>query len=478
MKYTKLLLGDLALQIKTGKTPPTNEDVFFQGGTINWYAPGDFKGNKYLPESSKKISDFAVSEGKAVMFEKGTVLITCIGSDLGKPGMLKDSSSSNQQITGVVVDESIISSEFFFYWVLRNKALLSHYSNYAVIPILNNSVLRKIPVYFPQHLSIQSKIVSQLDVLQSLIEKRKRSIQLYEKLIESTFLQMFGPQKVREEKWSTVSFKDIILKSQYGISDGLDSTSVGTPILRMNNITNTGDFDLSNLKYKDLPDAKFRNYKLNKRDLLFNRTNSRELVGKNAVWDNDIDCCFAGYLVRFIINEEFANPYFVSGYLNSSFGKRLLFNYAKSSGNLTNFSPPLLEKQAIFLPPIEEQKKYEHIIVSLKKKRELNKKSLKSLIDLFNAILQETFKGEEIISEGDIFEDLLKEFNVTDFLGNKSRLENLVSLINDKKIKDIATYDIAKELIFILLDEPSSGLKQQYNNRKNKMELIIINEIN
>lgn len=473
MEYVKIALGDLALLIKTGKTPPTNEEQFFQGGTINWYAPGDFKGSKFLPLSSKKISDYAVSSGKAAVFDQNTVLITCIGSDLGKPGILSTYGSANQQITGVVVDKKIISPDFFFYWVLRNKNLLVHYSNYAVIPILNNSVLRKVPVYFPKSLNDQSRIVSQLDILQSLIEKRKKAISIYDRLIETTFWETFGPEKVKSEKWELVRFSQIIKKSQYGISDPLNSANSGVPVLRMNNITAIGDLDLSQLKYKELEEEKYKSFKLNKGDLIFNRTNSRELVGKNAVYDLDMDCVFAGYLVRLVFKGELANPYFISGYLNSKFGKKVIFNYAKSSGNLTNFSPPLLEKQSIFLPPIDIQNQYEDKIVSLKIKRNLHKQSLKKLTELFNSILQETFKGEEVINEEAIFEDLLKELNIEDFKGNKQRIKNLLSLRNSTKVKDIATYEKVKEIIFSLLEHDDFILSQKFNEKENRMELII-----
>nr|WED69179.1 hypothetical protein PJ912_03420 [Pectobacterium colocasium] len=95
------------------------------------------------------------------------------------------------------------------------------------------------------------------------------------------------------------------------------------PILRMGNITYNGAIDVSDLKYITLNEKEKLKYLVAKGDLLFNRTNSKELVGKTAVYDRDEPVAIAGYLIRVRTNDK-GNSYYLSGYLNSSHGKKNL----------------------------------------------------------------------------------------------------------------------------------------------------------
>ena len=84
---------------------------------------------------------------------------------------------------------------------------------------------------------------------------------------------------------------------QYGDSSKAIEESNGTPVLRMNNLQD-GDWDLSDLKYTTLDKDKRAKYRLERDDLLFNRTNSKELVGKCAVFRESGDLLLRGYLIR------------------------------------------------------------------------------------------------------------------------------------------------------------------------------------
>ena len=88
----------------------------------------------------------------------------------------------------------------------------------------------------------------------------------------------------------------------------------------MNNITYEGSWNLSDLKYVDIPPKDLPKYLAKKGDILFNRTNSKELVGKTAIFREDTPMVYAGYLIRARTN-ELAHPDYIAGYLNSPHGK-------------------------------------------------------------------------------------------------------------------------------------------------------------
>lgn len=93
------------------------------------------------------------------------------------------------------------------------------------------------------------------------------------------------------------------------------------PVLRMGNIQD-GQLELSDLKFVPINDE-IERLTLRRGDLLFNRTNSPELVGKSPVFDSEEDMTFASYLIRVKSDNEVADPQFVAYWLNSAWGRGL-----------------------------------------------------------------------------------------------------------------------------------------------------------
>ena len=139
MEFIEYTIGELALEIKTGKTPPTSNPEYFNG-EIPWIGPSDLKGQKLAEDSERKISEIALEDNKAFLFQSGTVLISTIG-DIGKTAIVKNPVTSNQQLTGILVNEDIILPELFYYWVRLNKRILENKANTSILSMLNNDLL-------------------------------------------------------------------------------------------------------------------------------------------------------------------------------------------------------------------------------------------------------------------------------------------------------------------------------------------------
>src|SRR5690606_8802639 len=101
-------------------------------------------------------------------------------------------------------------------------------------------------------------------------------------------------------------------------------------------------------------------YMVYKGELLFNRTNSKELVGKTAVYREEEPMAYAGYLVKLICNER-ANAEFISAYLNSAYGKAILFSMAKNIVGMANINAEELKKIKIYIPPKNLQDKFAEV---------------------------------------------------------------------------------------------------------------------
>lgn len=258
------------------------------------------------------------------------------------------------------------------------------------IPLPELKEQEKILNLYQEKIKQANDLEKEVNDLELEIEKylfRELSIELNKKILRNSFISEIRFQNL--ERWSvdfikqniTLSFilngkyevvklKDIIFKYQYGLSEKAVKENIGIPMLRMNNIYNSS-LVVDNLKYI-LKTAEINKYLLKKGDLLFNRTNSKELVGKTAIFDLDGEFTFASYLIRVELKSEIADYHFINYLFNSSI---LQFQKDIVSRQITgqaNINAQEMREFLFPLPPIEKQKEIVSSILSMKNNISLN----------------------------------------------------------------------------------------------------------
>ena len=151
-----------------------------------------------------------------------------------------------------------------------------------------------------------------------------------------------------------VPLDSILQLVQYGTSEKANTRKDGVPVIRMNNILD-GMLDLSDLKHIDLPQKVRQRLVLQDGDILFNRTNSKELVGKCAVFHDSGEYVFASYLIRVRVQPERANPDYVVHTLNSPLGRQQINALSPPITRPANVNSEELRSIQIPLPPLDEQ---------------------------------------------------------------------------------------------------------------------------
>jgi len=149
-------------------------------------------------------------------------------------------------------------------------------------------------------------------------------------------------------------FGELAVTVQYGCSELAKLEPLGVPILRMNNLQNDG-WDLSNLKYIELTENQLGIYKLNVGDIIFNRTNSKELVGKCEVFREVGDWVFASYLIRVHTDEMRLNPQFASDFLSTFTGRLQIDRFSRQIIGMTNINAEEIRQILIPRPPLQRQ---------------------------------------------------------------------------------------------------------------------------
>jgi type I restriction enzyme, S subunit len=224
---------------------------------------------------------------------------------------------------------------------------------------VSTSSLKKLTFPLPD-LDTQRHIAAVLNRADALRQKDRQLLAYYEALPQAVFLEMFGDPVRNEKGWERGTIRDLLTEAKYGTSKPAEAN--GTyPYLRMNNITYSGQWNLTDLKYINLDESEKVKYLAQKGDLLFNRTNSRELVGKTAVYKFDYPMAVAGYLVKARTNAR-AVPEYIAAYLNSKNGKGVLQNMCKSIIGMANINAQELQNISILIPPAELQSQYARVV--------------------------------------------------------------------------------------------------------------------
>ena len=219
------------------------------------------------------------------------------------------------------------------------------------------------------------------------IESSKEAINL-ERAFFSDFLN--------EIDAPTVPLGEVVSRIQYGTSGKANTNKLGIPLLRMGNIKN-GYLDVSDLKYIELSKKDIGKYALNEGDILFNRTNSLELVGKAAVFKDFKDqWVFASYLIRLEIDQKKAIPDFICGLINSHLGRDFIIKTARRAIGMVNINAKEIQSFLIPLPDLSDQNR---IIQKINNARPVASEIRNYLNDGFieklpSAILQKAFSGE------------------------------------------------------------------------------------
>lgn len=250
---------------------------------------------------------YAGEYSEEYVIKKGDLLVGMDG-DFNRETWNSKDALLNQRVCKLTADGEKLDQRFLYH--LLPKELLKIHRNTPAVTVKHLSVkkIRDIEIPLPP-LDEQKRIAAILDKADAIRRKRQQAIQLADDFLRSVFLDMFGDPVTNPKDFSIGTIRDFVETANYGSSGKASETEGEYPMLRMGNITYKGGWDFTNLKYIDLSEKDKPKYLTQKGDLLFNRTNSKELVGKTAVFEEEKPMAIAGYLIRVRTNELGNNYY-------------------------------------------------------------------------------------------------------------------------------------------------------------------------
>ncbi len=336
---------------------------------------------KYYPiEYTNSIEKYILKENDLLMSLTGNVGRVGLISKTMLPAVL------NQRVACLRTIDSLISKEYVFQFLnsdlFEQSAIRS--SNGVAQKNLSTDWLKKVEITYPS-VEQQELITSTLNLIERLICCRKKQNKKFNELVKSRFNEMFILSD-----FSLKRLGELVDEVRYGTS--LPATINGKyGYLRMNNITENGKLNIQNLKHIDIPEKDLEKYVVRKGDVLFNRTNSIELVGKTCIYELDFDMVIAGYIIRIRTNNNILNPRYLSEFLNFPSTKKFLRNIAKGAVNQANINAKELQDISIPLAPLSLQNEFADFVAQVDKSQLAIQKSLDELETLKKSLMQEYF---------------------------------------------------------------------------------------
>ena len=374
--------------LQMGKTPSRSNLEYWNTTDYKWISIADLtKTSKYIFETKEYLSKSAIKDSGIKVIPANTVVMS-FKLSIGKTAITKEDMYSNEAIMAFK-DKHVINiiPEYIFY--LFKYKNWEECSNKAVMgKTLNKATLSEIEVVICS-IEKQRQIVNILDKIMSAVDGRKQELQLLDELIKARFVEMFGDPVKNPKGWEVVTIGDIVTEVRYGTSK--PAVEGGKyPYLRMNNLTADGHLDLNDLKYIDIPDDEIEKCVVRKGDVLFNRTNSIELVGKTVVFDLQEDMIIAGYIIRVRLNKRLL-PEILSQYMNLEALKDILRSMAKGAVNQANINAQELQSIKVYIPDMELQKQFIEMKNQVDKSKVAVQKALDETQILFDSLMQKYF---------------------------------------------------------------------------------------
>lgn len=378
----------------SGGTPSKNvtEKSKYWDGEIPWVSPKDFT-SFYIEDTEDHITDLAIQESATQRVEKNSILVV-VRSGILKHALPvainKTTVTINQDIKALVPKESIIPEYLGFYLKVFEKRILGLCVKHSTtVQSINTFEFFNLDIPIPPHQkqleliqhmnkalqkynqdivssnSFMSQIVSYtLQQLNLSLVKRERSlsyathISCIEQRIDADY---YSPQfsafrgQIEESQYSVSTIERISTRIISGFAAGKQDQADDlpevqrVPHLRPFSITPEGELSFETKKYVPKAHLKPEDYCV-KGEILFNNTNSPDLVGKTTVFDSDMLCAASNHMTRITVKDG-VNPYYVAAFFNVllsiGYWKLLCTNFNNQAGVNTE----TLKKVKIPLPP-------------------------------------------------------------------------------------------------------------------------------
>lgn len=394
-QYPLLRLSDVA-DVVAGDPAPQDPEAFAPDGPlfIRMQDVGRHHLHPALSDSADRLNPDWVGQSRLRLFLKGSVLIPKSGAsvNLNHRAKLGTDAYVVSHLAVLTPDTSIVDPDFLYWWSVRYDPRAQ--AQVTSLPSLKLSTLKKAQIHRPP-LEEQRRIVGILNRAARIERLRTKAAELFREFVPALFIKMFGDPTSNPMGWPMERLGGCCATVRYGTSRKANDRGEGVSVLRMGNVTYGGDLDLTDLKQVDLSDAEMAKHGLQAGEILFNRTNSRELVGKTGLWDGRFPAVAASYFIRVRVDESRVLPSYVWAALNSEAMKSRLFAMARGAIGQANINARELKSIPLPVPGRELQAQFVRILRRAATIQQVDQQAASEAASLSASLLDGLLDGAE-----------------------------------------------------------------------------------
>jgi type I restriction enzyme S subunit len=372
--WTYKKLGEVATIIG-GSTPKSNIEEYW-GGSHYWVTPADLKGNKYQGATPRTITNLAIQKTNLQLLPTGTVLLSS-RAPIGKVAITTVPMYCNQGFKNVVCSEQLLNE--FVYWYLLNKTeYLNSLGRGATFKEISKKATEQIPIPVPP-ISEQQRIVNELDLLSSIIDKKKAQLKEYDQLAQSIFYDMFGDPVSNEKGWEVKKLGEvgtIVTGNTPSTKDNRNYDSNDVCFFKPSDIEKDGISLLSESEFYVSSFAYNSARKLPKGSVLVTCIG---IVGKVGILEIEATC---NQQINAIVPNNQVNSNYVAF---SILAKRRIIESIAHAPVVPIINKGTFSQLSIPLPPLPLQQSFASKIEAIKRQKALIRQSITEVETLFNS---------------------------------------------------------------------------------------------
>lgn len=382
-------LGEL-VEFIGGGTPRRDRPDYWDGD-IPWASVKDLQ-SQSLETTLESITAEGLTNSASNLIPEGTVIIASrVG--LGKVAINRKPVAINQDLKALIPRSRDLMPRYLLLFLLSKAEYFERAGVGATVKGLTIADYQRLNIVLPP-LAEQERIVKLLDEADDLRKLRAQADRRTANLIPALFHEMFGDPISNPNEWPVKLADEFIKTCEYGTSQKANEAGRGITVLRMNNVRSDGQLDLAEIKTVELGANELSKQRLQIGDVLFNRTNSRELVGKTGMWDGRFEAVAASYFIRIRVCDDIEDPLHFTTFMNTPFMKRRLAEMARGAVGQANINAKELRSIRVPVPPLRLQKEFARLVTEMRGMEAEQVSSSRRLEDLFQSLLQRAFRGE------------------------------------------------------------------------------------
>jgi type I restriction enzyme S subunit len=299
-------------EVVSGATPDTTEPGYW-GGDICWATPKDLSDleGAYISDTPRKITRRGLESCAASVLPPESVLFSS-RAPIGHVAINTVPMATNQGFKSFLPDRRRVDSKFLYHWLRKNRPYLESLGNGATFKEVSKAVVSRIEIPLPP-LPEQRRIAEILDKADALRVKRRAALAQLDTLTRSIFLDMFGDPATNSRGWPISKLGELIsVGPQNGLYRPASDYGSGTPILRIDAFYDGVVTGLATLKRVRISSEEIALYGLRPGEIVVNRVNSREYLGKSAlIPDLPEPTVFESNMMRFGVDAHRLHPVYL-----------------------------------------------------------------------------------------------------------------------------------------------------------------------